>query len=52
MTLVTVPSGFHSKKYIVVGNPAGKVDIIEHGCDTTYKQLPIEMMQCSLVQGT
>lgn len=28
LTLVKVPHGFAQKKYIVMGNPAGKVDII------------------------
>lgn len=49
--MVTVPNGFQTKKYIVVGNPAGRIDIIEHGAHEAYKQLPIEMMHCSLIQG-
>lgn len=31
LTLVKVPHGFTQKKYIVMSNPAGKVDIIELG---------------------
>ena len=37
--------------YIVVSNPAGRVDVIEHGSKEPYKSLPIEMMYCSFMQG-
>ena len=49
--MVTVPNGFTPQKYLVVGNPAGKVDIIEYGRQT-YKHLQIESMQCTHVQGS
>ena len=41
--MVTVPNGFTPQKYLVVSNPAGKVDIIEYG-QQTYKHLQIESM--------
>jgi len=52
LTLVRVPNGFSSKKYLVVGNPNGRVDIIEHGHKEAYKQLAIESMQCSYIHGS
>ena len=48
LNLVTVPGGLNNKKYILVGNPAGKVDVIEHASNEVYKQLPIELMHCSI----
>lgn len=47
MNLVTIPND-PSKKYIILSNADGKVDIIEKGAQTIYKQLPIDNMQCSL----
>ena len=52
LTLVKVPNGLTSKKYIVVGDPNGKVDVIEQGHKEPYKQLPIEFMHCSFVHGS
>ncbi len=37
---------------MIMGNPSGKVDVIAHGNNEVYKQLPIDLMHCSLVQGT
>ena len=68
LKLVSVPtSGFSSRKFVVVGNPKGKVDVIESlssdqaaGGGLQYmqlhqaplhKQLNIDLMQCSLAQG-
>ena len=47
--MVTVYTGTKPKKFILVGNPAGKVDIIEYGSLQVFKELAIEQMQCSLV---
>lgn len=49
LQLVTVPDGFNPKKYILIGNPNGKVDLIEHGQTKVYKELPIENMHCSYI---
>ena len=51
LSMVTVPNGFTPQKYLVVSNPAGKVDIIEYGRQA-YKHLQIESMQCTHVQGS
>ena len=67
LKLVSVPtSGFSSRKFAVVSNPKGKVDVIESLStdqlagglqymqlhqEPLYKQLNIDLMQCSLAQG-
>ena len=49
LNMVMLPSGFASTKYMIMGNPTGKVDVIAHGSNEVYKQLAIDMMHCSLV---
>ena len=39
--MVTVYIGTKPKKLIVIGNPAGKVDIIEYGSQQVYKELVV-----------
>ena len=50
--MVSIRDGHTIKKYIVCGNPSGKVNIIEHGTKVVYKELPIDLMQCSMVHGS
>ena len=47
MNLVTLPSD-PTRKYVIVSTSDGKVDIIEKGDQNIYKQLPIDMVQCSI----
>lgn len=51
MNVITMP-GSSAKKYVILSNADGKVDVIEKGAQTAYKQLPIDMMQCSLQMGS
>ena len=37
LNMVLLPRGFASTKYMIIGNPAGKVDVIAHGSNEVYK---------------
>ena len=49
INLVNIPNSTTS--YIIANNAKGKIDVIEKGKSSPYKQLNIDSMHCSLVTG-